>query len=131
MALLLLASSPAAAAVPTVVTATGDWSKFPKMRAHGQSLSQMSVLKIIELTETGRCTLPGQKRGKIDMTIPILVQFDSGGSPAKLVIQKIGCTEAEGLIAGALLEMSKNGAFKPTGANPDGWYRSEVSFTHS
>ena len=50
------------------------------------------------------------------------------GSLKTIVIPRYNCPEAEGVIGGALLEMMQGGDYKPTGKNPDGWYRGNFGF---
>jgi hypothetical protein len=47
----------------------------------------------------------------------------------RIVMQKLGCQEAEGILGGVLLKMVQGGDYKPDGSNEDGWYRGTLSFT--
>jgi hypothetical protein len=128
-AALLMAASSAQAV--TVESATGDWSTIPPMKTRGYSLNERVVTKIYDLVESGACTIEGQSKKKLDMTIPFLVHYGKDGAPDRLVLTKIGCAEAEGVIGGALLVLLDQGNFKSTGENQTGWYRSQVSFSYS
>jgi hypothetical protein len=130
IAAALLAASGAASAM-TVETASGDWSEIPLLKARGYSLNDRVVARIHELVETGACAIEGQSKKKLDMTIPFLVHYQKDGTPDRLVLGKIGCAEAEGVIGGALVVLIDQGNYRSTGRNQTGWYRSQVSFSDS
>ena len=115
-----------------VEVAEGDWSNLPLMRFTDiQAISPAVVLKVQELGTNGECALAGVSKRRIDMTVPFLVRFSPAGSVEHVVLRKLGCAKAEGVLAAALLSMLKAGTFKPTGKNLTGWYRSELSFASS
>jgi hypothetical protein len=127
---LLLAAAPAAA--QTIETGSGDWSNVPQMREQvGASVDPNAVAAISEMVDRGQCTIPGQRRGNLDMNVPFLVLFKADGSIDRLVIHSIGCAQAEGLLAGAVLRLVQRGAFEPVGGRHEGWFRGEVGFAHS
>ena len=128
-AALLLASASATAA--TVEVASGDWSNIPEMRQMVDSIDSNAVAAIHESIESGECVIEGQRKGDLDMTVPFLVKFNTDGSVDRLVLEKIGCEKAEGILAGALLKLIDRGSFRPVGGMQEGWYRSSVSFAHS
>ena len=128
-ATLLMASTSVAAM--EVETATGDWSEIPLLKTRGYSLNDHVVGRIHELVESGACKIEGQSKRKLDMTVPFLVHYSKQGEPDRLVLNKIGCAEAEGVIGGALVVMVNQGNFRSTGLNQTGWYRSQVSFSYS
>ena len=118
-------------AATTVETGTGDWSNIPEMRQMVDSIDSDTVAAIHEMIESGECTIPGQRAGKLDMTVPFLIQINAQGEIDRLVIEKFGCEKAEGVLAGALLKLIERGGYKPRGGKHEGWYRSFVSFAHS
>ena len=128
-AALLMAASTAQAM--TIETASGDWSDIPLMKSRGYSLNEPVITRVYDLVRTGSCTIEGQSRKKLDMTVPFLVHYRSDGTPDRLVLSKIGCAEAESVIGGALVVLVDKGQFQSTGVNRAGWYRSEVSFSYS
>jgi hypothetical protein len=129
-AALLLAAAPAAA--QTIETASGDWRNIPEMRAQvGAAVDANAVAAISEMVDRGECTIPGQRRGNLDMTVPFLVQFDAQGAIQRLVIHPLGCARAEGLLAGAVLRLVQHGGFAPVGGRHEGWFRGQVGFAHS
>jgi hypothetical protein len=120
------------AAATTVEVGTGDWRNVPVMRHMvGVNLDSNAVAAIHESLESGECVIPGQSEGHLDMTVPFLVLFTADGAVDRLVIEKMGCAKAEGILAGALLKIIKDGAYRPVGGRREGWFRSEVSFAHS
>ena len=129
-AVLLFAAAPAAA--QTIETASGDWSNIPVMRQQvGASVDSDAVAAIAEMVDRGECTIPGQRRGNLDMNVPFLVQFKADGSIDRVVVHSLGCARAEGLLAGAVLRLMQRGAFEPAGGRREGWFRGEVGFAHS
>jgi len=125
---LLLGSTPASAT--TVEVGTGDWRNVPMMQHFGEALDSNSVAAIYEMVESGECVMPGQRKGKLDMTVPFIVLFTPSGTVDRLVIEKMGCTKAEGIIAGALLKLIDARAFRPSRGRREGWFKGEVSFSH-
>jgi hypothetical protein len=128
-AALLLGSASASAA--TIEVGTGDWSNIPEMRQLVDSIDSNTVAAIHETIESGECVIAGQREGDLDMTAPFLVQFDASGNLQRLVIEKMGCAKAEGILAGALLKLIERGGVRPVGGMQEGWFRSQVSFAHS
>ena len=122
---------PGAASAMTVTSATGDWTDIPPLKTRGYSLNEHVVGRIYELVESGACKIEGQSKKKLDMAVPFLVHFAKDGTPDQLVLAKIGCAEAEGVIGGALVVLINKGNYKSTGRNQTGWYRSQVSFSYS
>ena len=130
IAAALLMTAGAASAM-TVTSATGDWTDIPPLKTRGYSLNEHVVGRIYELVESGACKIEGQSKKKLDMAVPFLVHFAKDGTPDQLVLGKIGCAEAEGVIGGALVVLINQGNYKSTGRNQTGWYRSQVSFSYS
>lgn len=129
-AALLLAAAPVAA--QTMETSSGDWSNIPEMRQQvGAAVDPDVVAAIAEMVDRRECTIAGQRRGNLDMSVPFLVQFKADGSIDRIVIHAIGCGRAEGLLAGAALRLMQHGAFEPAGGPHEGWFRGELSFAHS
>ena len=65
------------------------------------------------------------------MRLSFAAQFDRGGTLQRVVLPPLNCAEAEGIIGGALIEMMQGGDYRPTGKNPDGWYRGQFTFTYA
>lgn len=127
---LLLLAAPVTA--QTVETATGDWGNIPEMRHEVSATVEPDVVTAIAgLIDRGECTIPGQRRGRLSMTVPFLVQFKADGSIDRLIVHSLGCARAEGLLAGEMLRLVRNGGFAPTGRRRQGWFRGEVGFSHS
>lgn len=128
---LAIALSLAAATAPqvTVVSADGDWSGLPMLGQYGYDHLNVKVMaKLHELVKRHQCELPGYANGRLDFGVSFAAQFDPDGSLHQIVIPKLNCPEAEGVVGGALLEMIRGGDYRPTGKNPDGWYRGNLSF---
>ena len=129
-AALMMAAS--AAQAVSVESATGDWNEIPQLKSAREPLSGPVVERLAELVEKGTCVIPGQSKKKLDMTVPFLVHFDRNGAADRIVLWKIGCDAAESVIGAALkVLVVDQGAFRSTGENQTGWYRSQVSFSYS
>ena len=120
------------AAAQKVEVAEGDWSGMPIMRfVDLQTITPEAVVSIQRLVTSGECQIPGVSKRSVDMTVPFLVRFSPNGAVEHVVLRKLGCPKAEGILAGAVLGLLRAGTFKPTGENNTGWYRSELSFASS
>ena len=125
---LLLAPVPAVSAT-RVEVADGDWGHLPLMRQRGvDHLNDEALARINEIVHDKLCTFPGQFGETYDVRVPFAAHFAADGTLDRLVMQRLNCPEAEGLVGGILLEMIKGGDYRPDGSNPDGWYRGELSF---
>ena len=125
--LALTAGSPAAV---TVQAATGDWSNLPRLQARGYDhLNTDAMARLHQIASRGQCRLPGYSAGRLDLRLSFAAQFEAAGALQRIVIPKLECPEAEGVIGGALLEMMRGGDYRPTGKNPDGWYRGQFTFS--
>jgi hypothetical protein len=132
LALSLLLSTAAAPPPVRVDTAQSDWSFLPPLKHRGYDhLTPVRMHKIYELASSNRCDLPGESFRRIDLKISFAAQFDRSGKLVRLVLPRLNCPEGEGVLGGALLEMIEKGDYKPTGANPEGWYRGNLSFGYA
>lgn len=124
---LLLVSVPAGAA--TVEVADGNWSYLPQLQKRGSfHLSPEAITTIHAVAMTGECNLPGKNGNELDLTVPFAAHFNADGSLNRIVMKRLGCPKVEGVLGGVLIDMIKSGEYRPTGANQDGWYQSDVSF---
>jgi hypothetical protein len=131
IALALLVSS-ASAPATTVEVATGDWSGLPELRTRGSdTISARAVARIHEIVATGECSLPGQSKRKLDLTVPFAVQFQPNGTVERIIIPRMNCAPVESIMGRVLLDLVAAGEYRATGENLQGWYRSEISFSSS
>ena len=129
MAVLLGAVQASAATVEVV---TGDWSDLPYLKQRGsEKISPMAVAQIHEVVRTGTCTLAGQGKKRLNMTVPFAVQFEPNGTLNKIIIPKMNCAPVESIMGRVLLDLVNSGEYRSTGENQTGWYRSEISFSSS
>ena len=129
LALPLVLAILAAAAPPKVEVADGDWSWLPMLESRGYDhLDPKLMARLWEIAQQRQCKLPGYSGGKLDLRLSFAAQYNPDGSLARVILPRMNCTEAEGIIAGAVLEMMKAGDYRPTGQNPDGWYRGNFAF---
>lgn len=127
---LLLATIAAAAPSSKVEVATGDWNDLPALQSRGYDHLHSNVMqRIWELAHSKTCTIPGYSIGNLDFRMSFAAQYNPDGSVARLVVPKLDCPEAEGLLAGALLEMIQGGDYRRSGGDsPDGWYKGSLTF---
>jgi hypothetical protein len=129
LALALLCTAVPAASATRVEVAEGDWSYLPLMKQRSSDhLNGEALARINELVHARQCTFPGQYGVTYDVTVSFAAHFTGDGTVDRLVMNRLNCPEAEGLIGGALLEMIKGGDYRHNGSNQDGWYRGELSF---
>lgn len=122
----LMAAAPPA---PKVEVATGDWSELPALKLKGyDNLSSIVMPKIYQIGRSKKCSLPGQSGRKLDLSISFAAKFNSSGELERLILPQLNCPEAEAWLGGTLLKSVQHGDFAPTGANPEGWYRGDLSF---
>ena len=127
---LLLSALPASA--QTVETAVGNWNKLPPAKERGvDTISPVAIVRIHQVIASGDCVIPGQSKRKLDMRVTFALQFSPDGALQRVVLPRLGCAEIEGIIGGAVLELTKAGRYAPTGKNETGWYRGELSFISS
>jgi hypothetical protein len=123
----------AASAPPVIVeTAISDWSYLPPLSLRGYDhLNLKMMAKLHEIASKGQCKVPGYSNGKLDLRLSFAVQYAPNGALQRVVLPKLNCAEAESVLGGTVLEMLQGGDYKPTGANPDGWYQGDLSFSYS
>lgn len=126
---LFLATIAATTPAPKVEVATGDWNDLPALQSRGYDhLHSNVMLRIWELAQSRTCRISGYSMGKLDFRMSFATQFNPNGSIARLIIPQLNCPEAEGIVAGALLEMIQAGDYRRHGTSPDGWYQGSLSF---
>jgi hypothetical protein len=86
------------------------------------------MVRLHEIASGGQCRLPGYLGNRLDLRLSFAAQFDPDGTLRHVLIPKLDCPEAEGIVGGALLEMMQGGDYRPTGKNPDGWYQGSFTF---
>lgn len=127
---LILALTTASTSPVVVETATGDWSRLPNLQVLGSDhLHTKVMVRLHEIASQGQCTLPGYSAGRLDLRISFAAQYDQGGSLQRIVLPKLNCPEAEGIIGGALLDMMRGGDYRRTGKSREGWYRGQFAFS--
>ena len=131
---LLLTSLPAPAlsAPPSVEVASANWNFLPLMKQKSNDhLSNKAIVRIHEIAKEGQCTSVSLRRGLLDFDMSFAAHFNPDGSLNRLVMPRLGCPEAEGILGGVLLKMIQSGEYRPDGSNEEGWYRGHLNFTVS
>jgi hypothetical protein len=131
LGLALLAASATASAATSVVVADNDFRWLPMLESRGTfGLTPDAITSIHQLVLDGQCKLEGlEDERNLDMQVPFAAHFQPDGVLDKIVIKRLGCPKVEGILGGVLLDMFARGEFRATGANQDGWYRSELNFS--
>ena len=128
---MIMAAAGGQSSQPTVETATGDWSKLPNLEARvSDNLSTKAMARLHAIATAGECQLPGYAKGQLVMRLSFAAQFEPGGSLQRILLPKLDCPEAEGIIGGVLLKMVSGGDYRPTGKSPEGWYQGQLNFTY-
>jgi hypothetical protein len=126
---LFLATLAAAGPMPKVEVATGDWSQLPPLQSRNYDHLQSNVMqRLWEIAHTKTCTIPGYSIGNLDFRMSFAAQYNPDGSVARVIVPKLDCPEAEGILAGALVEMIQGGDYRPTGKSEEGWYKGSLTF---
>ena len=129
---MILAAAAGQPSQPTVETAVGDWSTLPSLEARvSDHLSTKAMARLHAIASAGECSLPGYSKGQLVMRLSFAAQFDPGGSLQRILLPKLDCPEAEGIIGGVLLKMVDGGDYRPTGKSPEGWYQGQLNFTYA
>lgn len=129
LALPLLFATAAAAPMPKVEVATGDWSELPALQSRNYNHLQSNVMqRLWELAHSKTCAIPGYSIGNLDFRMSFAAQYNPDGSVARVILPKLACPEAEGILGGALVEMIQGGDYRPTGASEQGWYQGSLTF---
>ena len=127
---LAIGATSAAPASVTVESATGDWKNLPQLAQKGyEHLNERMQAKLFEIAESNSCPAFVLKQGRLDFHIGFAVQYDASGAPSRLLLPKLDCPAAEGVAAGALLEMIQGGDYSPTGKSSTGWYQGTLGFS--
>ena len=130
---LALLTAPVPAASASVETAYGNWSYLPLLHHRGYNhLSSKMMHKLFEISSEGKCILPGRSgrmKSELNLSLSFAAHFQPDGTLTRIILPKLNCPEAEGVIGGALLEMMRAGDYKPTGKNLEGWYRGQFGFS--
>jgi len=125
----ILALTTGAASPVTVETATGDWSTLPRLQTMGSNhLDSKIMVRLHQIASQGQCSLPGYAGDRLDLKISFAAQYDPDGSLRRIILPKLNCPEAEGLIGGALLDMMRGGDYRRISDSPKGWYRGQFGF---
>jgi hypothetical protein len=126
---LFLATLTAAGPIPKIEVASGDWSDLPSLRSLSYDHLHSNVMqRIWEIAHARTCQIPGYSIGNLDFRMSFAAQYNPDGTVARLVVPKLDCPEAEGILAGALLEMIQGGDYRRAGDSPEGWYKGNLTF---
>jgi hypothetical protein len=126
---LFLALTAAVGPAPKVEVADGDWSNLPTLQNLGYDHLHSNVMqRLWELANQKKCRIPGYSMGKLDLRVSFAAQYNPDGSLGRLILPRMNCPEAEGILAGAVLEMMQGGDYRRRGESPEGWYQGALTF---
>lgn len=127
---LAVGMTTAAPATVRVEAASGDWKNLPQLTQKGYNhLSERMQAKLFEIAESNSCPSFTLKQGRLDFRVGFAVQYEGDGTLSRLLVPKLDCPQAEGVAAGALLEMLQSGDYGPTGKSSNGWYQGTLGFS--
>ncbi|HEX8216908.1 MAG TPA: hypothetical protein VF577_05540 [Allosphingosinicella sp.] len=131
IALILLATTPPAPAVtPAVDVGRFDETTFPAATLRNRRMPYDTMLTRIEtILRERQCRLEGQSHRNYDIRVPYVVMLEPDGTPTRFVVADIGCQPIESWVGRILLELARNGDFRPTGASEAGWYGNQLRFS--
>jgi hypothetical protein len=113
-------------AAQQISVGTGDWSNIPQVISRGHvAATPRTVDDIAAAAVSGSCTNVARDVRHVNLSVPFLILFTGKGEVQNIVVQKLGCPKVESLVGGTLLQMAKEGEYRPTGANEIGWYRGQ------
>ncbi len=112
-----------------VSVAGGDWSNIPLVHQTGEKRISADAIEKMEVAARGECAGAIQPARRIKMTIPFLIHFSPQGGVEQVVVKRLDCPTIEQVAGSAVLQLAKDGAYRPTGENQERWYRGEISFT--
>ena len=130
IASMLLAAAPVAP-VPNVQVDVGqfDPAAFPEAEMRERRMPHHTMLTRVEdILRERRCRLQGQSHRRFDIRVPYVVMLTPDGTPTRFVVADIGCQPIEAFVGRVILELAREGDFRPTGADEPQWYRSELRF---
>jgi len=126
-AAFLMGASPADEV--TVDVGRADWSTLPALKRAGRRLpTPMMVEKVEELLSSGKCRLKGQSAKRFDITVPYAVLVKPDGSSTNVIVGETGCAELESLVGLVVLELAREGEFRPSGDRQPRWLASALNF---
>jgi hypothetical protein len=122
---LFLATLAASSPQPLVEVATGDWSQLPPLEHRSNDhLGSNGMARVFQLAARHQCEIPGYSYRKLDLRLSFAVRYNPDGTPARIVIPKLNCPEAEAIIGGAVAAMVKGRDYAPKSLTADQlWYR--------
>ncbi|HEU0099412.1 MAG TPA: hypothetical protein VFQ67_11640 [Allosphingosinicella sp.] len=122
---------PAAEAFPIDV-GRADWNALPALKAVQREMpTPRMVGRVQEMLASGQCTLPNQRAGKFDITVPYAVLVDPDGRVQRAVVADAGCPALETYVGRIILTMAEKGDFQPTGEVRTRWFASTFNFNLS
>ena len=124
MLLLLAAGVSVPVAIGNFNTATlPPLTKVERSLPHGDMTKQVE-----DMLASGQCKLPGQNKGRFDISVPYAIRLDKTGTATKIVVHDVGCQQLSMLAAKVVAAQAGRGDFKITPGAAEQWFGSDVYF---
>ncbi len=129
LSLGLMLAAAGTANAQSVEIGTGDWSSVPVIQPRGKvRMTEEIVERLHKVAAETKCNVSGFTARRIDLAVPFVIQFTPEGGIGRIVLRNMRCPQLESVLGGVLLQMAEAGEYRPTGENPERWYRSELTF---
>jgi len=117
-------------ATPQVDVGRFDPGRFPAAAMRERRLPYEGLVPRVEgILRERRCTIDGQTYRRFDIRIPYLVWLSSDGTATRFVVRDLSCVSLETLAGQIVLDLARDGDFRPTGRSQPSWFVGELRFT--
>lgn len=129
--LAMVLAAAASAAAQDVDVGTGDWSAIPPVEAAGQyRMGDAQMDRIDRIAADGGCRVEGLARSAVDLRVPFVIRFGTGGAAEQVVLRDLGCPQLERLLGLVVLQLVGAGEYRAPSPGSEGWYRGEISYAN-
>jgi len=105
-----------------------NWSTMPGLERIDRMLPTPSMVDRVQALLGSKCRMPGQRRGRFNITVPYAVLVNPDGTASHVVVGETGCADLESYVGLIVLELARNGDFRPSGGAAPRWMSSEINF---
>jgi hypothetical protein len=127
----ILLSALMAGATPAAIQVDvghANWASMPRIERVDRQLPTPPMIDRVQALLGSKCRLPGQRRSRFNITIPYAVLVNPDGSASHVVVGETGCADLESYVGLIVLELARNGDFRPSGGPAPRWMSSEINF---
>ena len=113
----------------TVDVGRADWATLPQLKTAGRPLpTPMMVAKVEEMLASKACRLKGQSPARFDIDVPYAVLVKPDGSSNNVIVAETGCPQLESFVGMVVLELAREGEFRPSADQRPRWLASSINF---